>query len=93
MAPNAGKTGKTHLRNACELITHARRKTKQYNVEKVLRITPCNPLSKGPLSSYRRKDMGKIADDLASLWGIVKNDPPGYQKIERETEGESVYLF
>ena len=55
-------------------------KAKQHNVAKDLRISPGKPLPKGSIGSYQRKDMGEIAEDLLSLWGIVKIDSPVYQK-------------
>ena len=86
MASNVEKPGKTHLRNVCELISHARRKDKQHNVEKALRSSPGKPLSRGPLESRQRKDMGEFFEYLASLWGIVKTIRPSTKNRK------SVYL-
>ena len=89
--PNGSKLGETRgtiSETSAKTLLTQEEKAKQYNVAKVLRISPCNPLSKGPVASYKRKDMGGIADDLVALWEIVKNDSPVYQKIERERERE-----
>ena len=58
-------------------------KDKRYNMAKVLRPRPGKPLSKGSLESYKRKDSGEIAEDIASLRGKSKNDSPPYWEIER----------
>ena len=42
---------------------------KHFNAPEDLRGRPCGPIDKGSLSSYRRKDLEQIADDLVSIWG------------------------
>ena len=83
MATNVGEPRETHLRNVCELIKTQEEKAKQYSTPNALRPRPGKPLSKGPISSYQRKDSKKIDEDLVSLWEQVKNDSPAYQRIER----------
>ena len=58
--PNGAKLGETrenHLRNVCELVSNARRKSYAIQGSKVPRVSPRNPLPKGPIASYTRKDM------------------------------------
>ena len=81
IGPKRGETRENPSRKF--LRTHdsrKKKKAKQYNVSKVLRISPGNPLHKGSRASYKRKDMGGIADGLVALWEIAKNDSPVYQK-------------
>ena len=83
---NGSKHGEArwaHLRNVCERIGRAAGKSRRNNVSNVLLVRAGKPLSKGPLASYKRKDMVPIPDDLSSLWKFVKNDAPVYLKIER----------
>ena len=41
-------------------------KAQQQNVAKAPLVRAGKPPSKGPMASYKRKDMGGISDDLAS---------------------------
>ena len=83
MSSNMEKPGEANLGNVGGIINNPRRIAKQRNISNVPRISAWNPLSKGTLGPYKRKGMGKISENLASLWEIAKNDPPVYLKIER----------
>ena len=47
------------------------------------RFTAWAPLSGKSLSSFRQQGLGKVSENLVSLWELMKNDPPAYQKVER----------
>ena len=87
MAPNVEKHGKTHLRNVCELISHARGKAQQNNVANALRVRAGKPLSKGPLAPYKRYGGGHSRRSRLVV-GNSKKRLTGLSKIEREGERE-----
>ena len=59
-----------------------------YNAPNAPRFRAGGPLSlsKKPLASYKRHELGRVSENLVALWEIVKNDSQAYRKIERERE-------
>ena len=82
MEKQGGGGGQISEISAESLITQGEKPNNE-TYQTSTRISAGDPLSKGPLASYKRKYMGKISGNIASLWEIVKNDSPVYQK-ERE---------
>ena len=70
ITPNVEQPGETISEMSAISLVAQGAKAAQYNVGKVLRIGPGNPLSKGSLASYKRKDMEKSPVILSHCGGL-----------------------
>ena len=50
------------------------------NSHKATRVSSGKHYAQVSLSSYRNRDLEQTAEELGSIWGYVKADPPVYQQ-------------
>ena len=74
---------------APNLIKSKEVRANHFDSHKSTMAMPGKPLAKGSISSYQRKDLELIADELLSIWEHLKADSPVYRKVERSTTSDN----
>ena len=64
MSPNMEKPGGEISETSAESLITQEETDRQRNIQNALRIRDGEPLPKGPLAPYKRKDMGEISENL-----------------------------
>ena len=83
MSSNLEKHGEQISEMSTQSLLTQEDKVKSSNIPNAPIFAAWNHLSGKSLAAFKIQVLGKVSENLVTLWETMKNHPPAYQKVER----------